>query len=58
MLCGRDMDVLTLNRPGFSESGTAGGGGGIMPPCVTSLSEDQWPWNLVLLYYAKNSTRK
>ena len=34
--------MLTLNRPGFSESGTAGGGGGrnAPPPRVTSLFED------------------
>ena len=33
--------LLTLNRPGFLESSTAGGGGGIRPPCVISLFEDQ-----------------
>ena len=27
------MAELTLNRPGFSESGTAGKGGGFRPPC-------------------------
>ena len=32
--------VLTLNRPGFLEFSTAGGGR-IPPPCVISLSEDQ-----------------
>ena len=31
---------LTLNRPGFLESSTAGGGR-IPPPCVISLFEDQ-----------------
>ena len=33
--------LLTLNRPGFLESSTAGGGGRNLPPCVTSLFEDQ-----------------
>ena len=33
---------LTLNRPGFLESSTAGrGGSGFRFPCVTSLFEDQ-----------------
>ena len=33
---------LTLNRPGFLKSSTAGGGGGdSAPPCVISLFEDQ-----------------
>ena len=38
--------TLTLNRPGFSESGKAGGRGGADStpiPGVTSLFEDQWP---------------
>ena len=33
-------ESLTLNRPGFLESSTAGGGR-IPPPCVISLFEDQ-----------------
>ena len=32
---------LTLNRLGFLESGTAGGGGKFPPTRVTSLFEDQ-----------------
>ena len=34
-------NLLTLNRPGFFESSTAGGGGRIPPPRVISLFEDQ-----------------
>ena len=38
---GKNDEVnLTLNRPGFFESSTAGGGW-IPPPCVISLFEDQ-----------------
>ena len=33
-------------------------GGRITPPCITSLFEGQWPWNLVVPYYVKSSTRK
>ena len=32
--------LLTVNRPGFLESSTAGGEGRILPPCVISLFED------------------
>ena len=33
--------ILTLNRPGFLESSTAGGGADSTPPCVISLFENQ-----------------
>ena len=37
---GASKAILTLNRPGFFESSTAGGGR-IPPPRVISLFEDQ-----------------
>ena len=52
----KSQKTLTPNRPGFSEPGTAGGGGG--GGGITSLFEDQWPWNLVMLYCVKSSTSK
>ena len=52
---------LALNRPGFLESSTAGGRIPLPPPppppCVSFIFEDQWPWNLVMSYYIKSSTK-
>ena len=49
--------ILTQNKPGFSESGKAGGRGDSVP-FVTSLFEGQWPRNLVVSYHVKTSTSK
>ena len=48
--------MLTLNRRGFSESGTAGGGSG-KPPCNFPIWRP-WSWNLVMSYYVKGFTKK
>ena len=56
--CKVETSYLTLNRPGFLESSTAGGRAADSfppPPCNFPI----WtPLNLVMLHYVKSSTRK